>query len=205
MTTTLRVLPLAVAVLLLALLALALPGCTPPSLSGAATASHDYAAGVLRVRVDATDVAIARHAVSGAILVDGEDTGATAASLKHVAIVGGPWDESVTIDYSQGAFAPGTAAGPGIQLDLGSGQDGVTIILTAHQPPEAAVDVVRYGGTEDEACVSLGPDVLPDVAIRGAGRVTHRVHLRPGDVLDTSGAGGCGRAFAGAVAVDRDD
>ena len=169
------------------------------------------AAGAMTVTLASADVAvISKHAVTGGILVNDVPTydtsGAspvliTATNIKTINVVGAAGDETVIIDFANGTFAPGTAAAPGITVDMGASASSDSFKIRGQS---SAVDSIYVGGTAAAANISFGSDNLLDMTVIGSGTVAYTFSLGGGnDVFDgTAGSHGTGgSAFTGPLVV----
>lgn len=144
------------------------PGATPEDPQWRARDGHLSARAPVRLE---------RHAVSGDVLADGVATGATVSTVKTISVVG---EGLVVLDFANGTFAPGTAAGPGIQIELTSGSH-VRVVA-----PVLASSSVSYSGV-DAALIGFGD--FPDISVSPG--VTHAILLGSrDDFIDASGFGG---------------
>jgi Ca2+-binding RTX toxin-like protein len=136
----------------------------------------------MTVTVQATERATIARRTDGAILVNGSQCKtATALNVKRLVVVesaAARGDESVTLDMNTGLFAPGDAAGAGIRIDLGSGNDTVLFIGR-----ETADNIVAGAGG-----VSLNGDTFKDMTVASTGTLTYQFTLRGGnDVFSAQG------------------
>lgn len=160
-----------------------------------------FATGTLTVTLASGELAIiSRHAVSGNILVnDVATSGATATTVKNVAITGAAGAETVILDFANGTFAPGTSSGAGITAAMGAGADVFKI-----RGVSASADTITMGGTELATDIAFNVDANKDIAVTGTGTLDYTFSLGGGnDVFNAlSGAYGTGgSAYAHDVIV----
>ncbi len=160
-----------------------------------------FATGTLTVTLASAEIAIiSKHAVSGNILVnDVFAAGATSAAVKNIAITGAGGAETVIIDFANGTFAPGIAAGAGITAAMGAGADVFKV-----RGISAAADKITVGGTSLATDIAINSDAFKDIAVTGSGSVAYTFSLGGGnDTFDalSGGFGTGGSAYAGATTV----
>lgn len=161
-----------------------------------------FATGTLTVTLAAggETAIISKHAVSGAILVnDVATTGATATTVKNIAVTGGAGNDTVILDFANGTFAPGVTGGPGITVALAAGTDAFKI-----RGASSAADTITVGGTALATDIAFNIDAFKDIAVTGTGTVAYTFSLGGGaDVFNAlSGAYGTGgAAYAGPLTV----
>ena len=168
----------------------------------------DAGTGAMTLNFAAADtlLVVAKHPVSGAILVNDVATAATATSLKKLFISGyaGAATETVILDFANGTFAPGVtgAGGQGIYVNLGDGAANAFKVRGSG----TAVDTVSLGGTAMAGAVSFNVDAFPDITVLGSTAISYTFSLGGGnDVFNATttqyGVTGPFQATAGTVAA----
>jgi Ca2+-binding RTX toxin-like protein len=147
--------------------------------------------GIATLAMVGSEVAMISKLSSGALGVNGfACSTATTVALKKLIITGDAMPQNVIIDYLGGTFAPGTATGVGIDVDLGGGTDALKFRGTK------LADVFVFGSTG----IATNIDTFKDISY--ANVETFVVTMSDG-ADNFSGAGNAvtGGAFATAVTV----
>ena len=151
------------------------------------------ASGVATVTMASDEIAlVSRRVIDSAILVNGVACGvATATSMKRLSINGAGGDETVIVDFSNGSFGAGTAAAPGIAVDLGAG-----IADALKFRGQKVTDTITFGTTG----INTGADAVRDVTF--AGVEVFVVSAGDGnDVISGAGGAGTGAVFTAALTI----
>jgi Ca2+-binding RTX toxin-like protein len=128
------------------------------------------------------DVAVVSKLPNGALGVNGYPCStATTAALKKLTVTGTGGVQTLILDFYGGVFGAGTAAGVGLDVNLGAGADSFKIRGTK------AADTYVFGATPVGALgVAINTDAFKDIAVTGTPLIT----VTMGDGSDNfSGAG----------------
>lgn len=154
----------------------------------------DPQSGLMTLTLENDDIAVFGRDTAGAVVINGFGCdGATTAQLRHFDVVedGQAGDQILVVDYLAGTLAMGSAASPGVTVDLGGGTDSFRI------RGSSGGDNIVWGADG----VGVNADANLDITIDGA--ESYILSLGPGN--DTfSGAGGArntGAAFPGVLTV----
>lgn len=133
----------------------------------ALTTAPTFATGTLTITLAAggETCIISKHAVSGNILVnDVVTTGATAVTVKNIAITGGAGADIIILDFANGTFAPGVLAGPGITATLAAGAN-----LFKIRGASSTADTITVGGTNAATDIAFNVDAFKDISVAHSG------------------------------------
>ncbi|MGN6109715.1 MAG: calcium-binding protein [Kofleriaceae bacterium] len=147
--------------------------------------------GVATLALNTGDVALVAKASSGAIVVNGFPCGAaTGTTLKKLVVTGSAGAETLIIDHMGGLFAPGVAAGVGIDVDLGGGTDALKI------RGSKLADSYVFGATG----ITFNSDSFKDIAYANVEEFV--VTMSDGnDTFSGAGSAATGAAFPTSVIV----
>lgn len=160
----------------------------------------DPKAGTMTISVAAGDQLVLTRRKDGALLANGETCGrasySTAKTITITENAAAPGDEDVTLDFSGGLFGTGAAAGPGIRINLGSGDDAIAIRMTA------AADKVAFGA----AGITTNADTYVDLIATSASSISYSVSLGAGsDTFTGQGISAKDTPFLGNLVVSGGD
>lgn len=150
--------------------------------------SWDAGTGALTLNFDGSEtlLIVGKHVVSGAIVVNDVALPATTGTnLKRLFISGQAAGETVILDFANGTFAPGTDAGVGIWVDLGTGANSLKV-----RGAGATGDTISVGGVERAAFMAYNIDAWTDISVAATG---------PGTVAYTFSLGGGNDVFTGSA------
>jgi hypothetical protein len=156
----------------------------------------DLKAKTMKLTIDGGEQLVITRRKDGVLLVNDETCGgATAALAKSILIsenAAAPGDQEVLIDLSAGRFGQGSAKGPGVRLDLGSGNDTLAY---------------RFGDSSDRVSVSaagviIDGDRFVDTLITSTGQVSYSFLLGKGNDTFSADAKPPALPFAIGVRVD---
>lgn len=159
------------------------------------TCTFTASSGLLEVDAGSTaqTILIGKRAVDSVILVNGETCGSpavTSRTLKRLNVTATTGNQVLVLDFLHGLFATGTAALPGITIDLGGGTDDVRIRGTSGN------DTFTFGADG----VAINTDNYRDITTTGVENFS--ISMASGNDVFTGGGGrGTGAAFAGALTV----
>ena len=148
--------------------------------------------GVATFAMVGDEVALINKLSSGALGINGFPCStATVTALKKLVITGDAGAQTVILDYLGGVFAPGTATGVGVDVDLGGGSS----------------DALKFRGTKladafvfGASGITINADLIKDVTY--ANVETFVVTMSDGnDTFSGAGSATTGAAFATAVTV----
>jgi len=158
-----------------------------------------FAAGVATLALASGDIAMVnKNVTTGAIQVNGYACStATATNMKKLVVTGSAGAEELILDYMNGPWGLGTAAGVGVDVDLGAGADSLKIRGSKN------ADSYVFGAT----ALLVNGDTFKDITV--ANVETFVVSLSDGnDAFSGAGNATAGAAFPTAVTVyggDGDD
>lgn len=125
-----------------------------------------FASGALTVAIAAGEVGvISKHPVSGAILVNDVETGATSTSLKTVAITMTGASPTLILDFANGTYAPGTASAVGVAITW----DAATTPAFKLRGSSSGTDTITVGHNASSALImGFTSDVNADISFTTA-------------------------------------
>jgi Ca2+-binding RTX toxin-like protein len=156
----------------------------------------DGATGIALVTVESGEVAvIAKRLIDSAVIVNGVACGAaTTSTLKKVSVVengGATGDETVVLDFLNGLFATGAAAGVGFDIDMGGSGSDVFAIRG-----NGGIDRITLGATG----LTTNTDTYLDITYANVDSLV--ISMSDGnDIFTAQGSATAGAAYSGAITV----
>lgn len=147
--------------------------------------------GIVTFAMVGDEVAMVNKLSSGALGINGFPCGtATVTAVKKLVVTGDGGAQTLILDYLGGVFAPGSAAGIGVDVDLGAGNDALKFRGTKQ------ADVFTFGATG----ITINADTFKDITYANVEAFT--VTLSDGnDTFSGAGSAVTGGAFPTALTV----